>query len=629
MSTSFLPFPSRFFSRKSRSKRTKTAPEPLKQPVVVLSPAPLQPLRPSPPPRSQGYPGSRTPSPSLRSAHTTEYAPQRYPDAYLPRKIPSLNELSRSAPRSQPPQQARHALKAPDGPRYAPRHTAHAAPMHTQQREDAWRGRRFSEQVQQAQPNMPLTRSTSVNGHGCTLEPPWQGGLASSIQEESDSEGEAEGPLGPLEVLEAFFNEEPLPDCIVLPPPTEWDNYVAPAPNGSQAGHTHIDYTQPPPSGSQAGHTNSDFTQPLPPNGSQIGHTSGTVARSPPTGSQLGHANGSYAPPPQHNSQVGHSNGGRAQPPRNGSQIGHTSPSNRLQRRPLSPPAPAQAAALPPPPPPPSSPPPPPPGAPRTTSRSRTPQLLDRPPPTTPPRRPSPSSVEPKPAPVASPPNPGKSSFSMPRLRRNSSRRRESPERPLSPPHGDIVPYGQRPLPPTPPERGDSLRNRLMSRRRRSGEPPQRDGIQEEEVAIAQVVPEAEMEPPLKQLGEALSLSPAPRPLSLGAYIIPPEERAAIGHTRRGSTSSVSSAGDSTYLFPYTNPLHAPQPQPQPMPTSPFRLTFSPPTGLQPPPRPRSSMVSTRSAASSNSHLFPQHSVLKSSALRRSPVLQDDMIAHW
>jgi hypothetical protein len=184
------------------------------------------------------------------------------------------------------------------------------------------------------------------------------------------------------------------------------------------------------------------------------------------------------------------------------------------------------------------------------------------------------------------------------------------------------LPYAQRPLPPTPPERGDSFRNRLMSRRRRSGEGGQPDAIQEEEV-----------EPPLKQLGEALSLSPATRPMSIVAYIIPPEERAAIGHQRRGSMSSVSSAGDSAYSYHNTKPVHhqnshASQVQQQPIPISPFRLTFNPPTGLNPPPRPRSSMVSTRSAASSNAHWSPPQTIHTTSTLRASP-LNDDLIAQW
>lgn len=173
------------------------------------------------------------------------------------------------------------------------------------------------------------------------------------------------------------------------------------------------------------------------------------------------------------------------------------------------------------------------------------------------------------------------------------------------------LPYHQRPLPPIPPERGDSFRNRLLRNRRRSGEGPLPDRIQEEEV-----------EPPLRQLGEALTLSPAARPLSLVAYILPPEERAQIGRQRRGSMSSVSSMGDSTYSYPNVLPPQPPQSTPQPIPASPFRLNFSPPTGLNPPPRPRSSMVSTRSAGGSTpaSHWSPQTSVLASSTSRASPL---------
>jgi hypothetical protein len=373
MSTSFLPFPSRFFSRKSRSKRAKTTPEALKQPMVhhPPPPPPIQPLRTAPVShsQSQGYATSRHTTSSVRSAQTTEYAPQRYPDVYMPRKIPSMNELSHrsNVPSPQPRQHARHVFKAEADPigRYAPRHSVPLQPIHREV-DDVWRGRRLSEQAPHPQPSMPLSRSTSLGGHhGHTLEPPWQGGLAASIEEESDSDGEAEGPLGPLEVLEAFFNEElsPLPDCIMMPSPTEM--------NGMNLAHI------PPTNGA-----------------GQHGQA----------GQQL--LNG----------------GGNATP--------------------LPPPTQAPSP-LPPPPPPPSSPPPPPPGAPR--SRSRTPQLhYERPPPVTPPRRPSPAGAELSKAlrSAASPPQPngGKSSFSLPRLRRNSSRARRHegpPEVPPSPPRDE------------------------------------------------------------------------------------------------------------------------------------------------------------------------------------------------
>jgi hypothetical protein len=335
-------------------------------------PPPIQPLRTAPVShsQSQGYATSRHTTSSVRSAQTTEYAPQRYPDVYMPRKIPSMNELSHrsNVPSPQPRQHARHVFKAEADPigRYAPRHSVPLQPIHREV-DDVWRGRRLSEQAPHPQPSMPLSRSTSLGGHhGHTLEPPWQGGLAASIEEESDSDGEAEGPLGPLEVLEAFFNEElsPLPDCIMMPSPTEM--------NGMNLAHI------PPTNGA-----------------GQHGQA----------GQQL--LNG----------------GGNATP--------------------LPPPTQAPSPLPPPPPPPTGPPPPPPPGAPR--SRSRTPQLhYERPPPVTPPRRPSPAGAELSKAlrSAASPPQPngGKSSFSLPRLRRNSSRARRHegpPEVPPSPPRDE------------------------------------------------------------------------------------------------------------------------------------------------------------------------------------------------
>lgn len=232
MSASFLPFPSRFFSRKSRTKRVKTsAPDPLPQSTLSAPSYPShQPLRTAPAHYGNGYPNSRHTSSSVRSAHTTDSYGRSslHPNseyASLPRKIPSLNELQHraTAANASPRPHARHAFQARDtNDRRVPNRATHVSPRGcpstlTIERGGPWIPRRFSEQAPHVTSGASLSRSASVGCHG--LEPPWNGfSTAPSIEEESDSD--REGHLDPIEVLEAFFNEEPMPDCIILPSPT-------------------------------------------------------------------------------------------------------------------------------------------------------------------------------------------------------------------------------------------------------------------------------------------------------------------------------------------------------------------------------------------------------------------------